>query len=171
MVPVSNCACPPSIWLKNDRRSLMAASAHIHGTAVAIDGRGLLLIGPSGAGKSDLALRLMEDGAALVGDDALVCSPANHGRITLCSLASPPISQHMAIGGIGLVRPHHLATRDQPTLLSLVVRLVPALPDPLRADLGRWGPVGDYYAPEIALVPFEHSAPIKVRLALERWGL
>lgn len=153
----------------------MADSAQIHGTAVAIDGRGVLLIGPSGAGKSDLALRLIDDGAALVGDDALVCSPADHGRIAIGSVAKPPLSQHMAIGGIGLVRPHHVATRDQPMLLSLVVRLVPALPgslsDPLRADLGRWGPVGEYYAPEIALVPFEHSAPIKVRLALERWGL
>ena len=36
---------------------------HLQGTAVAIEGRGVLLRGPSGAGKSSLALRLIEDGA------------------------------------------------------------------------------------------------------------
>ena len=151
--------------------SMTANSPPIHGTAVAIDGHGLLLIGPSGAGKSDLALRLIDAGAALIGDDALVCSPTDYGRIMVRSIAQPPLSQRMAIGGIGLVRPRHVAAHDQPALLSLVVRLVSAHSDPTRPDIGSWGPVGGYYVPQIALVPFEHSAPIKVRLALERWGL
>jgi hypothetical protein len=41
----------------------------LHGTAVAIEGRGVLLRGPSGAGKSDLAWRLIEAGAGLIADD------------------------------------------------------------------------------------------------------
>ncbi len=41
----------------------------LQGTAVAIDGRAVLLRGPSGAGKSSLALRLIEDGAVLIADD------------------------------------------------------------------------------------------------------
>jgi HPr kinase/phosphorylase len=41
----------------------------MQGTAVAIEGRGVLLRGPSGAGKSSLALRLIEDGAILIADD------------------------------------------------------------------------------------------------------
>ncbi|HEX3064650.1 MAG TPA: HPr kinase/phosphatase C-terminal domain-containing protein [Candidatus Polarisedimenticolia bacterium] len=41
----------------------------LHGTAVAIEGQGLLLRGPSGAGKSDLAWRLIEAGAVLIADD------------------------------------------------------------------------------------------------------
>ncbi|MCX8509739.1 MAG: HPr kinase/phosphatase C-terminal domain-containing protein [Rhodobacteraceae bacterium] len=41
----------------------------IHASAVAIDGRGLLILGPSGAGKSGLALQLMALGAMLVADD------------------------------------------------------------------------------------------------------
>ena len=41
----------------------------IHATCVAIEGRGVLIVGPSGSGKSDLALRLIDRGAALVADD------------------------------------------------------------------------------------------------------
>ena len=40
-----------------------------HGTAVAFDGRAVLMIGPSGCGKSALALELMAHGAILIGDD------------------------------------------------------------------------------------------------------
>ncbi len=40
-----------------------------HGTAIALDGQGLLLLGPSGSGKSALALTLMSFGAALIADD------------------------------------------------------------------------------------------------------
>jgi HPr kinase/phosphorylase len=41
----------------------------LHGTAVAIQGQGVLLRGPSGAGKSNLAGRLIEAGAVLIADD------------------------------------------------------------------------------------------------------
>ena len=41
----------------------------LHATAVAIDGRAVLLRGASGSGKSDLALRLIDAGARLVADD------------------------------------------------------------------------------------------------------
>ena len=43
----------------------------MHGTAVARQGRGVLLIGASGAGKSALGLQLMALGADLVADDAV----------------------------------------------------------------------------------------------------
>ncbi|MEC8388619.1 MAG: hypothetical protein VX098_10900, partial [Pseudomonadota bacterium] len=49
----------------------------VHGTCVAIDGAGVLLRGPSGSGKSDLALRLIDGGATLVGDDQLELSRVN----------------------------------------------------------------------------------------------
>lgn len=42
-----------------------------HGSAVARDGRAVLILGASGAGKSSLALQLMAFGAALVADDAV----------------------------------------------------------------------------------------------------
>ncbi|MEY3906493.1 MAG: hypothetical protein RIR59_1316, partial [Pseudomonadota bacterium] len=43
----------------------------LHGTCIAIKDQGVLILGASGAGKSDLALRLIDRGAALVGDDYL----------------------------------------------------------------------------------------------------
>ena len=46
----------------------------VHATAIAIDGKGVLLRGPSGSGKSDLALRLSEAGGVLIGDDRIALS-------------------------------------------------------------------------------------------------
>ena len=43
----------------------------LHGSAVEIAGRGVLIVGPSGSGKSALALRLMALGARLIGDDGV----------------------------------------------------------------------------------------------------
>src|ERR1700733_4175358 len=47
----------------------MDDNVRIHGTCVARDGAGVLILGPSGAGKSDLALRLLGRGFDLVADD------------------------------------------------------------------------------------------------------
>ena len=40
-----------------------------NGTAVACDGKAVLILGEPGVGKSDLALRLIDQGAALIADD------------------------------------------------------------------------------------------------------
>ncbi len=44
----------------------------IHGAAVVVDGRAVLLIGPSGAGKSTLALAAVRAGLPILGDDYLL---------------------------------------------------------------------------------------------------
>jgi HPr kinase/phosphorylase len=56
----------------------------LQGTAVAIDGRGVLLRGPSGAGKSSLALKLIEEGAVLIADD--LCELRRSGKNLLIDL-------------------------------------------------------------------------------------
>lgn len=60
----------------------MIEHLQLHGTAVAIEGAGILLRGPAGAGKSSLALSLIDEGAVLVADD--LCEIRRVGdRLTL----------------------------------------------------------------------------------------
>jgi HPr kinase/phosphorylase len=57
-------------------------TAHsIHASAVAIDGRAVLLTGPSGSGKSSLALELLALGGRLVADDAVYLALDPAGRL------------------------------------------------------------------------------------------
>lgn len=44
---------------------------HLHASAVAIDGQGVMICGASGTGKSTLALQLMALGAELIADDGV----------------------------------------------------------------------------------------------------
>lgn len=94
----------------------MSERETIHASTVAIDGRGVLLLGPSGSGKSDLALRLIDRGAALVSDDytRLVRS---HDQL----IASAPstIAGKIEVRGLGIVGVSHVD--DVP--VALAVRL------------------------------------------------
>ena len=132
----------------------------VHGTTVAIAGRGVLLRGPSGAGKSDLALRLIDGGARLVADDQteLMIRGA-----TVVARAPAVIAGRLEVRGLGIVELPHVA--DVP--LVLVVDLVPGgeverLPAPATESV-----LGHAVA-RLALAPFEASAAAKVRLAVDR---
>jgi len=134
----------------------------LHASCVAIRGRGVLLTGPSGAGKSDLALRLIDRGAILVGDDGLVIE-ARDGR--LHARPGPNIEGQMEVRGLGI-----LSLRWEEAPLALAIALdqpVPRMPDellPVRLIEG-------LTLPMIALDPFETSAPVKVEKALSLYGL
>jgi HPr kinase/phosphorylase len=130
----------------------------LHGTCVAIDGRGILLRGPSGSGKSDLALRLMDCGAVLVADDQTRLE-----RVDDALLASPPdtLAGLMEVRGLGLVRFSHL----ERVPLDLVIDLTPSsqverLPEPNTLEfLG-------LMVRHMHLASLEASAAAKVRLAM-----
>jgi RNase adaptor protein for sRNA GlmZ degradation len=131
----------------------------IHGTAVAIGGRGLLLRGPPGAGKSDLALRLIGLGAVLIADDQVRLYRAGP-----CLLAAPPdtIAGLIELRGVGIRRLPYC--RDVP--LALIVDLVPEgaverLPEPAVAA------IDGITLPTLSMAPFEASAALKLRLALD----
>jgi HPr kinase/phosphorylase len=130
-------------------------SSAIHGTAVEINGWATVLIGASGSGKSDLALRLIDRGATLVGDDYVQLdadcqiSPAN------------ALAGKLEVRGIGIVeKPYRTASP-----LRLIVELgeeserMPAS-WPLR-ELAGWS------LPCMRLNAFAASAPIKVEHALK----
>lgn len=85
--------------------------ASVHGSAVDLAGRGLLIIGPPGAGKSALALALMGFGCQLVCDDRAVLT-ARNGRL----IATAPVGQ----GGLIEARGLGLLHADGPGRTELV---------------------------------------------------
>jgi RNase adaptor protein for sRNA GlmZ degradation len=132
----------------------------LHATCVAIGGAAVLLRGPSGAGKSDLALRLVEGGARLVADDQVEIA-AENGR--LIARAPAAIAGKLEVRGVGIVPVATQASAPVALIADLVAPGdVERLPDPAAETI-----VGIAIA-RVALAPFEHSAPAKLRLALAR---
>ncbi|MFZ4690232.1 MAG: RNase adapter RapZ [Polymorphobacter sp.] len=132
----------------------------VHATAVALDGRAVLLLGPSGAGKSDLALRLIDRGWRLVADDRVVLD-ARDGSL----LASAPaqLAGLIEVRGVGIA-----AEPEAAAVVALAIDLAGTperLPEPgVRSFAGIAVPV-------IALHPFGDSAVLKVERALRLHGL
>ena len=132
----------------------------LHATCVAIDGRGVLLRGPSGAGKSDLALRLLDEGAVLVGDDYCDVQAANGG---LMAKAAPNIAGKLEVRGYGIV--------DFPTVsvipVALVVDLMPAQDIPRLPEITTCTIDGVSVA-WTCIDPATPSAAVRVRLSVRR---
>lgn len=125
---------------------------------------GVLLLGKSGAGKSDLALRLIAEGAVLVADDRCdlyITADALHARapLTLAGL--------LEIRGVGIVTVPSICEAR----IALCVRCVSPEEVTRLPELQRYQPPNGLRAPEriwppeIALAPFEASAPSKVLAA------
>lgn len=133
----------------------------LHATGVVIDGRCVLLAGPSGAGKSDLALRLIDRGAALLGDDYVELEAEGGYLIARAPLT---IRGCIEVRGVGiLTMPNVNEAR-----VALIVELG-AEPDRLPDSKSR--PVLGAAIPVVALAGHEASAAIKVEAALRRFGL
>lgn len=133
----------------------------VHATCVELDGLGVLLRGPSGAGKSDLALRLIEDGAALVADDQVELRAAGN---RLLASAPAALAGLLEVRGLGLVR---LPARGE-TVVRLAIDLVPAaeverLPE--RQGLSLLA----IPLPLYRLCAWQASTPAKVRLLVRDW--
>ena len=141
-------------------RSLSSETLHV--SSVARNGVGILISGPSGAGKSDLALRLMDRGSQLISDDYTIVR-----RVKGQLLASAPdtITGKIEIRGLGVVE----FDRVDDVPVGLFVDLgapVERMPEAIGSVV-----VAGVTLPSVALHGHESSTPIKVELALERFGL
>lgn len=136
-------------------------AVEVHATAVAVEGRGLLLRGRSGAGKSDLALRLVDRGALLVSDDRVRIERRAGALYLLPPPAAPAHLRHkLEVRGLGIVSLPGIAEAP----LALVADLAPGrslerLPEPqICRYLGAAVPL-------LTLDPFAASAAAILRLA------
>jgi HPr kinase/phosphorylase len=130
----------------------------VHGTAVEIKDCAVLFFGPSGAGKSDLALRLVDRGAKLIGDDAVTLHDHN-GVLVITGMSR--LANRMEVRGVGIFDMEASAECSLRLLVELGTdgeRLPTSWP--LR-DLHGWS------LPVLRLDAFAASAPIKVELALQ----
>lgn len=151
----------------------MTETALIHGTCLALDGEGVLLLGDPGSGKSDLALRLIDQAGCglsgrlrtsqLVADDQVLIRRQGHALI---ASAPPALAGILEIRGLGLARLPALAE----TVLRLAVRLTPAsgierMPGLARSRM-------EILGAGLALVlldPNTASAPARLRAALDQF--
>ena len=130
---------------------------NLHATAIAIDGHAVLLTGPSGSGKSDLALRLIDRGAALIADDRVELVMTGEQLFASCPAS---IRGRIEVRGLGIVTlPAHPAS---PVALWVAPGTPVRMPEP------GFHKVLDKLLPCLIVAPFEQSAPIKVELALKR---
>ncbi len=138
------------------------SSETLHASCVAIGGRAVLISGRSGSGKSDLTLRLIDRGASLVSDDYSIVRRVGK---RLRASAPPNLAGKIEVRGLGIL--------DMEAQADAAVCLM--------VDLARQAermPVADEQVliaglkvPVVAVASLEASAPVKVELALARFGL
>lgn len=134
----------------------MSRTETLHATAVAIDGRGVMLLGPPGSGKSDLALRLIDRGGLLIADDQTVLA-LQAGQIILSHTGI--LQGQLEVRGVGILEMPSIGAAP----LSLVIQCDDAperLPEPEHQS---WLGV---LIPVLRLSLNEASAPIKLERAL-----
>jgi hypothetical protein len=139
----------------------MSANACLCATAVAIEGRAILIEGPPGAGKSSLALALIDRGATLIGDDA-VCLRREGSEIWLSEPSR--IAGLLEVRGVGLLS--YPTTSAPAALILTLCAAPPRLPDMLATR-----PLEGVAVP---VLPFDASAShsaLRAELALARHGL
>lgn len=130
----------------------------IHGTCVVHFGQAVLLVGASGSGKSDLALRLIDRGAKLVGDDYL---EADVRADALWVRPAPRLAGLIEVRNVGICAVDHL---DE-ARVDLLVRLDTP---PERLPQEQAESIFGVSLPRLCLNAYEASAPIKVEFALNQ---
>jgi HPr kinase/phosphorylase len=130
-----------------------------HGTVVLFEGHGLLLIGPSGSGKSDLALRLIDAGGLLIGDDYVELRAENG---ILHASAAPNLAGKIEVRGLGLMTMPYCPSTPIHLVIHLIAdqRAIERMPD------AAFFSHANISIPQIDLWPHAASTIAKIKLAL-----
>lgn len=112
-----------------------ASGVTLHASAVAREGRAVLILGRSGAGKSGLVLRLLAFGATLVADDQVHLE--RHGT-TLHASAPPPLLGLVEARGCGLIRVPEVLS-SAPVAIAVDLDRAPEARMPQSRDLALLG--------------------------------
>lgn len=132
----------------------------VHASCVEIGGQAVLLLGDSGSGKSDVAVRLIDSGAALVSDDQTELKREGDSLI-----ASPPstIAGMIEMRQAGILR---LDYKEQ-VPVKLCVDLVTTNDSLERFPKPFYNSFLDCSIRSLRLSAYEASTPAKIRLALK----
>ena len=106
---------------------MAAAPANLHASAVALGGKGVLILGRSGSGKSELALMLMALGCALVSDDRTLVTRAGD---RLIASAPDAIRGQIEMRGVGILRADPAGPATLVLAVDLEHRETARLPEP-----------------------------------------
>ena len=133
-------------------------SINIHASCVAIEQKAVLILGDSGSGKSDLTLRLIEQcNAQLVADDRVDIIAKDGYLVASCP---QNIKGLLEIRGIGLVNYPYCDSAKIALVVCLTGKQLERLPQKSFYNLE------NFTIPQIAINPFENSAPFKIVAAL-----
>jgi serine kinase of HPr protein (carbohydrate metabolism regulator) len=137
----------------------IVSSETLHASCIAIGDHAVLIEGRSGAGKSDLALRLIDRGAALVSDDYTILVRSAHLLV-----ATPPatIAGKIEVRGLGILE---MPYRDRVPVVLLVELVDEVERLPPEPQMRR---IAGCDVPVVAMNGHDASGPIKVELALKR---
>ena len=132
-------------------------SKRIHGSSVAVEDNGILIIGHSGSGKSDLALRLIDSGGTLISDDQTLCLKKQN-EIFLFSIEA--IYGLLEIRNMGIIKVPYVENVKMKIIVSLVQKKTELLYQKNKKRL-----LGLNF-PHLELEPNEISAVAKIKLKL-----
>jgi len=138
------------------------SSENLHATAIALDGRAVLISGPSGSGKSDLALRMLDRGFVLVSDDRTIVRKEG---TRLIASAPETIKGKLEVRGVGIVEMEHQNNLPVALVVELT-RDIRRMPDENRERM-----ILGIAIPLVNIDAMTASAPSKVAVALDRIGL
>ena len=105
----------------------------LHGTAVAYEGRSLILIGAPGSGKSTVALQIMAFGAELISDDR--CDLSDEGAYVVVS-RPPSLPQLIEARGVGLISVECTGPAKTVAVVDMSETSTKRLPDTIQCRVG-----------------------------------